>query len=73
MPQIPPGKHAWSVKIGERGQIVLPKEARDLYDFQPGDTILLLGDDQMGIAIPPKPMMQALLGGVFDRMPEESK
>jgi len=41
---LPQGKYAWMVKIGEKGQFVIPKEARDLFDLQPGSTILVLGD-----------------------------
>ena len=37
-------KGLWSVKIGERGQFVIPKEAREMFDFKPGDTILVLAD-----------------------------
>ena len=51
------GKYAWSVKIGEQGQFVIPKEARDLFDIKPGDTLLLLGDIERGIAIPPKSIL----------------
>ena len=45
------GKFAWMVKIGEKGQFVIPKEARELFDLQPGDEILVLGDKEKGIAI----------------------
>ena len=49
---IPPeGKNAWTVKIGEKGQFVIPKEARDMLGVKPGDTILVLGDKERGIAI----------------------
>ena len=34
------GKYAWMVKIGEKGQFVIPKEARELFGLQPGDEIL---------------------------------
>ena len=50
---VPPrGKHLFgSVKIGERGQIVIPKEARDIFDMQPGDKLVILGEDGKGIAL----------------------
>ena len=40
-----------SVRIGPKGQIVIPKEARELFDIQPGDTLLVLGDEEQGIAV----------------------
>ncbi len=50
----PKGKYAWTATVGEKGQIVIPKQARDIFEIKPGDTLLLLGDEQRGIAIPPK-------------------
>lgn len=50
----PQGKYAWTVKVGEKGQFVIPKEARDVFNINPGDTLILLGDETKGIAIPPK-------------------
>lgn len=49
----PQGKHFFGVvKVGERGQIVIPKEARDLYQIQPGDKLIVLGEDATkGIAL----------------------
>ena len=35
----------------ERGQIVIPKEAREIFDINPGDTLLVLGDEEQGIAV----------------------
>ena len=61
----PQGKNAWTVKIGEKGQFVIPKEARDQFGFQPGDTILVLSDAQRGIAIPPKAMMEKYMNHIF--------
>lgn len=72
--QKPKGKYAWSVKIGEKGQIVIPKEARELFGLHPGDTILILGDEKRGLAIPPQSMFQKLAGIVFDEdTPEEEE
>ena len=45
------GKYIFGVvKVGDKGQIVIPRDARKLYGIQPGDALLLLGD-QRGIAI----------------------
>ena len=59
------GKYAWSVTVGAKGQIVIPKEARELFGIAPGDTLLLLGDLQRGIAIPPKSLFGNLSALVF--------
>lgn len=45
----PEGKYAWMVKIGEKGQFVIPKEARDIFGLHPGQTILVLADETKGI------------------------
>lgn len=39
------------VKIGDKGQIVIPKEARDVFGLKPGDSLLVLGDKSKGIAL----------------------
>lgn len=44
-------KFAYTVKMGTKGQIVIPNEARKVFGFKPGDTILLLGDINKGLAI----------------------
>lgn len=48
------GKYAWTVTVGEKGQFVIPKHARELFDIHPGDTLILLGDIDRGIALPLK-------------------
>mgnify|MGYP002518200239 CR=1 FL=1 len=51
MKNIPKDKFLWTAKVGEKGQIVIPKEARDLFNINPKDTLILLGDKHRGIAI----------------------
>lgn len=59
------GKYAWTVKVGEKGQFVIPKEAREVFGIEPGDTLILLGDVKRGLAIPPKGLFQQLARHVF--------
>ena len=61
----PEGLYAWTVKVGEKGQIVIPKEARDVFGIHPGDTLIVLGDVKQGLAIPPKNTFVNLLENVF--------
>ena len=61
----PEGKYAWSVTVGTKGQIVIPKEAREIFDINPGDTIMLLGDRKRGIAIPPKSSISSFFAKIF--------
>ena len=62
----PKGKYAWAVTVGEKGQIVIPKQARELFDIHPGDTLFVLGDEKRGIAIPPKSMLAQFAHAVFE-------
>ena len=50
---IPPkGKYAFGVvTVGEKGQITLPAKARKVFDINPGDNLILLGDELQGIAV----------------------
>ncbi len=48
----PKGKHIFGVvKMGEKGQIVIPKKARDLFNIKPGDGLVVLGDEEQGMAL----------------------
>ena len=68
--EIPEGKYAWMVKIGEKGQFVIPKEARDVFDLQPGEEIVVLGDVKRGIAILPKSMQRECISRIFSQLDE---
>ena len=57
----PKDKLAVSAKVGEKGQIVIPKEMREMFSIKPGDTIILLADEKRGIAIPPKSTFNAFI------------
>ncbi|MBQ1382977.1 MAG: AbrB/MazE/SpoVT family DNA-binding domain-containing protein [Solobacterium sp.] len=61
----PEGKYAWTATVGEKGQIVIPKQARDLFNIKPGDTLLILGDEDRGIAIPRGRAFSNLFSSVF--------
>ena len=39
------------VKVGDKGQIVIPVKARKIFDIKPGDNLVILGDENSGIAI----------------------
>ena len=64
------GRYAWMVKVGEKGQFVIPKEARELFDLQPGDEIVVLGDKERVIAILPKAKQQNYIKQIFSEIEE---
>lgn len=52
LPIPPKGKHIFgSVTVGEKGQIVIPKKARTIFHINPGDTLVVLGDEEQGLAV----------------------
>ncbi|MBQ0125754.1 MAG: AbrB/MazE/SpoVT family DNA-binding domain-containing protein [Clostridiales bacterium] len=59
------GKYAWAVKIGEKGQFVIPKEARALFGINPGDTIILLAHKDRCITIPKKEEFSEFMSKIF--------
>ena len=69
----PEGKYAWTATVGEKGQIVIPKQARELFGIKPGDTLLLLGDEERGIAIPNKGAFSGIFAAAFDENGGKSK
>ena len=73
----PVGKHLWgTVAMGAKGQIVIPKEAREVFGLKPGDQLLLLGDVKKGMALVKVDecgLVEKISGEVFENeRPEES-
>lgn len=66
MKKRPKDKYAWTVTVGEKGQIVIPKKAREIFDIHPGDNLILLGDKKRGLGIPPKAMFNKLIARIFE-------
>lgn len=62
----PPGKFAATVTVGAKGQIVIPKAARDLFGISPGDTVLLLADINRGLAIVRQDLFQDFIEQALD-------
>lgn len=60
------GRVAWTAVVGAKGQIVIPKEARDMFGIRPGDTLVILGDAERGLAIPPKEQFDGWIRTVFE-------
>ena len=60
------GKYIFGVvKVGERGQIVIPKEARELYEIKAGDSLMVLGD-QKGIAMLKTEVFQSIINQAME-------
>ena len=62
----PMGKYAWTAKVGEKGQIVIPKEAREVFGIRPGDTLLVLGDIERGLALVKNDAFMQFAQAIFD-------
>jgi AbrB family looped-hinge helix DNA binding protein len=76
VPIIPPkGKHIFgTVAVGERGQIVIPKKARDIFQINPGDSLMILGDEALGgIAILKTELFIRSMEPLMDAIPRPAK
>lgn len=60
-----------TVKVGEKGQIVIPKDARDIFNIKSGDTLLVLGDIDQGIAIAKEDVMKKFAESVLSAVEED--
>ena len=62
-----------TAKVGERGQIVIPKEVRELFNIRPGDTLLILGEENKGLRISRPELLSDLADQIFDNNTKEAK
>ena len=62
-----------TAKVGDRGQIVIPKEARELFNIPPGDTLLILGEEDTGLIVTRHEIHNDLAAQIFDTMRKEEK
>ena len=53
-----------SVKVGPKGQITIPVEARKMFDIKEGDTLMVMGDKQRGLALVKDDEFYKLMGGL---------
>ena len=78
---LPSGKHVLGMKkarhifgtakVGERGQIVIPKDARELYGIHPGHTLLILGDEENGMIVTKPDVLSSLAERILDQIGKE--
>ena len=55
-----------TAKVGDRGQIVIPKEARELFNIQPGDTLLIMGEESKGLLISRPELLRDIADEIFE-------
>lgn len=55
-----------TAKVGERGQIVIPKEAREMFKIKPNDSILVIGDKEKGLVIAKTGIMKKFASQVME-------
>ena len=60
-----------TAKVGDRGQIVIPKEAREFFGISPGDTLLILGKNETGLIISRPETLNKLADQIFDAVEKE--
>lgn len=60
----PEGKFMTTVKLGSKGQIVIPKEVREMFSLSPSDSLILMADKGQGIALQPFSYAEAFWNAV---------
>ena len=60
-----------TAKVGDRGQIVIPKEAREFFGIEPGDTLLILGKHETGLIVTKPETLNNLASRIFQSIENE--
>ena len=60
-----------TAKVGDRGQIVIPKEAREFFGIEPGDTLLILGKSETGLIVTKPETLNNLASQIFQTVEQE--
>ena len=60
-----------TAKVGDRGQIVIPKEARELFGIRPGDTVLILGEAETGLIVSRPEVLNNLANEILSNVKKE--
>ena len=67
------GKYVGISKVGEKGQIVIPKEAREMFDIKPGDSLIILCDKDQGMAIVKSDIIESIGDEIFKAKQQEKE
>jgi AbrB family looped-hinge helix DNA binding protein len=63
------GKHTFgTVKVGEKGQIVIPKDAREIFGIKPGDLLLVIGEEGRGLTIVKAEDVRELVNKILEQI-----
>ena len=62
-----------TAKVGDRGQIVIPKEAREFFGIEPGDTLLILGKHETGLIVTKPETLNDLAYQIFQSIENDDK
>lgn len=62
-----------TAKVGEKGQIVIPKEARKIFGIEAGDTLLIIGDEKNGIIVSKPDVIESAAEEIFRNMQKEDQ
>ena len=73
MKEIMDNRFIVSVKVGPKGQITIPAEARKMFDIKEGDTLMVMGDIERGLALVKADMFYELMGGIINHESNKDK